>query len=226
MVAVASCTHSATRDGLWAPRNTGWVLWCCCTPELHKQVHDDNVMMTGLCGVVLQDGQSFLHVNYYAAAGVSWQSVGLLLADSLGDARSTAATAGLNAAPSNRSSNSISGSRMESSNSTSLRGRLLYAAPSTSTVPAGAAAGNSVRGRPQYNYVLAADNRNLAQHMQRLGAQDTPTPCLLYVDSNITFSKPPVPAAGIPVARPLVLVGLVGWNTSIDFHMQVGVLVL
>jgi hypothetical protein len=171
--------------------------------------------------VVLQDGQSFLHVNYYAAAGVSWQSVGLLLADSLRDARSTAATTGLNAVPSNRSSNSISVSRTESSNSTSLRGRLLHAAPSTSTVAAGGAASGSPRGRPQYNYLLAANDGNLAQHMQRLGAQDTSTPCLIYVDSNITFSKPPVPAAGIPVARPLVLVGLVGWNTSIDWHMQV-----
>lgn len=194
----------------------------CCTYTLQAVLGSPSPK-AGRSRVVLQDGQTFLHVNYYAAAGVSWRSVGLLLADSVRDARSTA---GLATQPSNRTSSSLGGSRMESSNtSTSRRGRMLHAAPSPTTPAAGAASGVSMRpGRPQYNYVLAANNSSLAQHMQRLGAQDTPTPCMIYVDSNITFSKPPVPAAGIPVARPLVLVGLVGWNTSIDWHMQVGML--
>jgi hypothetical protein len=74
----------------------------------------------------------------------------------------------------------------------------------------------------QLNYVLAANNASLAWQIQRLGAEEGSTPCLIYVDGNVTLSKPvPVPDQGISVARPMALVGLAGWNTSVDWHMQV-----
>jgi hypothetical protein len=69
--------------------------------------------------------------------------------------------------------------------------------------------------------VLAADNATLAGQIQRLGAQEGPTPCLIYICANVTLSKPPVPERGIAVKRPLVLVGLSGWTTGIDWHMEV-----
>jgi hypothetical protein len=177
--------------------------------------------------VCLQDGQSFLHVNYYSIGSVSWKSVGLLLASSLDDARSTAQLHEL--PPSSRtqtrsgfvslqgSNSRISSSTVDSANSSSRNPhrRMLLAAR------AGKGAEGVQESGPAYNYVLAANQESLVGHLQRLGAAAGPTGCLIYLESNVTLSKPPVPASGIPVARPMAIVGLSRWVTSIDWYMQV-----
>jgi hypothetical protein len=105
-----------------------------------------------------------------------------------------------------------------SSSSRNLRGRMLLAAPA---VRAGAGAEGLQGSGPTYNYVLAANQESLVGHLQRLGAVAGPTGCLVYLEQNVTLSKPPVPAAGIPMARPMAIVGLSRWVTSIDWYMQV-----
>lgn len=141
-----------------------------------------------------------------------WKSVGLLLADSLEDARSTSAFESSDASSSKRASTS-----------SSPRGRLLRAAaPVALPVPAPAAAPSSKQVQaPKYNYVLGADQDSIVQHLQQLGSAEGPVPGLIYLNGNVTLSKPPVPAGGIAVARPMVIVGLAGEAVGIDFHMQV-----
>jgi hypothetical protein len=95
---------------------------------------------------------------------------------------------------------------------------MLLAAPA---VHAGAGAEGLQESGPTYNYVLAANQESLVGHLQRLGAVASPTGCLIYLEDNVTLSTPLVPAAGIPMARPLAVVGLSRWVTSIDFYMQV-----
>jgi hypothetical protein len=73
----------------------------------------------------------------------------------------------------------------------------------------------------KYNYVLAADQDSIVQHLQQLGPVEGPVPCLIYLNGNVTLNKPPVPAGGIAVARPIALVGLAGEKVGIDFRMQV-----
>jgi hypothetical protein len=148
-------------------------------------------------------------VNYYASSLASWQSVGLLLATSLEDARSTSVPA---ATVSNGSAKSLT-------SGSSNRGALPGGRDSTQQgrhLQAGAA-----QRKQPYNYVLAATNATLAGHLLQQGSVDGPTPCIIYLDSNATLSKPPVPAEGIPMARPMAVVGLASKNTSIDFYMQV-----
>lgn len=187
--------------------------------------------------VCLQDGQSFLHVNYYSTGSVSWKSVGLLLATSLEDARRTSQSRQLPPGFGNQtrsrfaslqgSNRRTSSSALDSANSSrNTRGRMLLAAPTPragagAEPRAGAGAEGLQEGGPRYNYVLAANRESLVGHIQRLGAVAGPTGCLIYLQDNVTLSKPPVPAAGIPVARPLAIVGLSRWVTSIDFYMQV-----
>lgn len=163
----------------------------------------------------MQDKQTFLHVNYFANDHVSWQSVGLLLADSLEDARSTSVTGSASS-----SSSSSKQTRTTSSSSTRGGGRLLRAAASTTQLGSQPRPQQQQR-RPPYNYVLAADTDSIVPQLQRLGAVEGPTPCLIYLNSNVTLSKPPVPAAGITMARPLAIVGMAHRNVSIDWHMQV-----
>lgn len=170
----------------------------------------------------LQDGESFLHVNYYATELATWKSVGLLMADSLEDARSTSAIS--RSASSKLSNQSQLGSSSSNRTGTGVRrGRRLSSAASTAAVPVGRTGLDSVPPKKQYNYVLAATQESLIAHMQQLGGLEGPTPCLIYICSNVTLSKPPVPASGIPVARPMFIVGLVRYNTSIDWYMQVRV---
>jgi len=169
--------------------------------------------------LLLQDGESFLHINYHATELVTWQSVGLLLADSLEDARSTSVINRL--ASSKLSNQSQLGSSSNRTGSGVRRGRRLSSAASTAAVPVSRTGIGTVPPAKQYNYVLAATQESLIAHMQQLGGLEGPTPCLIYICSNVTLSKPPVPASGIPVARPMFMVGLVRYNTSIDWYMQV-----
>jgi hypothetical protein len=69
--------------------------------------------------------------------------------------------------------------------------------------------------------VLAADQQSVVWQLERLGAVEGPVGCLIYLEGNLTLSKPPVPEGGIMMARPMFLVGLSHWNVSIDWHMQV-----
>lgn len=154
----------------------------------------------------LQDGRSFLHVNYYATARASWQSVGLLLASSLAEARAT--------------------SKLQNSSLAAAEAAAAAALDAAvSSVPQEQLA---LQLQPSdYNYVLAALNATLVHHMQELGVVASSVACLIYVDSNVTLSKPvPVPPVGVLVARPLTLVGLVTANTSVDFHMAVNSILL
>jgi hypothetical protein len=134
----------------------------------------------------LQDGATFLHVNYFWTPHASWQSVGLLLASSLQDARATSSTAGLT-------------SSTNSSNSSSA----VFAGPP-----------------PKYGYVLSADNATFVPLMQQLGGVDMAAQSLLYVNGNVTLSKPPVPQAGMLLQRPMALVGLSFTLTGVDLAMQ------
>lgn len=144
----------------------------------------------------LQDGASFLHVNYHATARATWKSVGLLLAADLQAARSTST-------PRNSS---------------------IGRHPLAATGAAGSAADEQPAARP--GYVLAATNNTIVPLMQQLGAVDGPATLLMYIDTNVTLSKPPVPAAGIVVNRPLVLVGLTVANVSVDLHMDINTIIL
>jgi hypothetical protein len=133
----------------------------------------------------LQDGSTFLHVNYFWTPQASWQSVGLLLASSLQDARSTSSVAALT------SKNIIS------------NGSGVYAGPP-----------------PKYGYVLSANNATFVPLMQQLGSVATAAQALLYVDTNVTLSKPPVPQSGILLDRPMAIVGLSEALTGLDLAMQ------
>jgi hypothetical protein len=138
-----------------------------------------------------QDHASFLHVNSWFNAHTTWQSVGLLVADSLEDALATSippAAGGSKAAAGRR----LAGTAAQAADAAGMR-----------------------------NYVLAVDNSSAVPQMVARCGIATPVPVLLYVTSNLTLSKPPVPAAGIDVLRPLVLVGLAGSKVSLDFAMQV-----
>jgi hypothetical protein len=197
---------------------------------------------------------SFLHVHHFTNRLVMWRSVGLLLADSILEARSTtlprspgsqdapadsaagtAADTAEGSTSSNTLSNTFSSTFSSTINSTTGTGsgnstaggsgRKLLQQPATSPATQAPLVSNSSsrisRAARQLNYVLAADNDTLAWQIQQLGAQDVHTPCLIYIDANVTLAKPPVPEQGIAVMRPLVLVGLMGWTTSIDWHMEV-----
>jgi hypothetical protein len=133
----------------------------------------------------LQDGSTFLHVNYFWTSRASWQSVGLLLATSLQDARSTSSVAAL------------------TSNSSSSNGSAAFAGPP-----------------PKYGYVLSANNATFVPLMEQLGSVDTAAQALLYVDANVTLSKPPVPQSGMLLERPMAVVGLSSCLTGLDLAMQ------
>jgi hypothetical protein len=136
----------------------------------------------------LQDGSTFLHVNYFWTPQASWQSVGLLLASSLQDARSTSSVAALTSNSSTLSSSNGSG---------------VYAGPP-----------------PKYGYVLSANNATFVPLMEQLGSVATAAQALLYAAANITLSKPPVPQTGIPLERPMAVVGLSSALTGLDLAMQ------
>lgn len=159
---------------------------------------------------ILQDQSTFLHINYFANSRASWQSVGLLLATDLQDARSTSSPVAF-----------------VSSFTSNNRGLLQDYSRS---LAAAAAAGNvAVGGKlppPKYGYVLAATNDTLVQLMTQIGAVAGPVGAVIYIDTNITLSKPPFPDEGILVARPLYVVGLVLANTSLDLHMKVNQIIL
>jgi hypothetical protein len=141
-----------------------------------------------LPSLLLQDSASFLHVNYYWTPQASWKSVGLLLASTLQDARSTNSAAALT-------------SSTNSSNSSSATSAL--AGPP-----------------PKYGYILSASNATFVPLFQQLGGVDTPVQSLLYVDGNVTLSKPPVPQVGMLLQRPMAVVGLSSTLTGLDLAMQ------
>lgn len=123
-----------------------------------------------------QDGSSFLHVNSWFNQHTAWQSVGLLVADSLQDALDTSMP------PPTQQQQQLS-------------------AP----VVQGAAARKPGRGHARrallaagsgVNYVLAADNGTITPQMMARGGVGTPAPLLIYITSNVTISKPPVPQVG------------------------------
>eukprot|EP00882_Tetradesmus_deserticola_P014601 GHRQ01015531.1.p1 GENE.GHRQ01015531.1~~GHRQ01015531.1.p1 ORF type:complete len:606 (+),score=147.84 GHRQ01015531.1:170-1987(+) len=140
------------------------------------------------------DGATYLHVNYFWTPHASWQSVGLLLASDLQDARSTSGMAALTGTRNNPNSTDTSA---------------------------------AVAGRPpKYGYVLSASNATFVPLMQQLGGEDTAAQALMYVDGNVTLSKPPVPEAGMLLQRPLAAVGLSSALTSLDLAMQVNTIIM
>jgi hypothetical protein len=89
--------------------------------------------------------------------------------------------------------------------------------------PADLALSKPAAGR---NFVLAADQATLVPLLQAAGATSTSVPLLVYVASNISLGRPQEIALGLPINRPLFLVGRVTVPTSVDFGMQVNQLVL
>lgn len=79
---------------------------------------------------------------------------------------------------------------------------------------------------PGHNFMLAVDSTTLLSVMQFGAAVRTPTPFLMYLSSNISFSSALLKVQVLPVNRPLLLVGLSTDNTSIDFGMEVNTLQL
>ncbi|KAF6251118.1 hypothetical protein COO60DRAFT_1645405, partial [Scenedesmus sp. NREL 46B-D3] len=95
------------------------------------------------------------------------------------------------------------------------------------TTPAGASADLALNkpaaGR---NFVLAADQTTLVPVLQAAGSTSTAVPLLVYVAINISLGLSQDIAAGLPINRPVYLVGRVTMPTSIDFGMQVNQFVL
>jgi hypothetical protein len=77
--------------------------------------------------------------------------------------------------------------------------------------------GPSAAARPR-NYVLAADNATIVPQLETRCPIATPRTLLVYLSTNVTLGKPPVPKDGIDVLRPLVLAGRATAKTSIDFR--------
>jgi hypothetical protein len=76
------------------------------------------------------------------------------------------------------------------------------------------------------NFVLAADQSTLVPVLQAAGSTSTSVPLLVYVATNVSLGRPQDIAAGLPINRPVYLVGRVTMPTSVDFGMQVNQLVL
>jgi hypothetical protein len=72
----------------------------------------------------------------------------------------------------------------------------------------------------KYGYVLSANNATFVPLMEQLGSVATAAQALLYADANIKLSKPPVPQTGIPLERPMAVVGLSSALTGLDLAMQ------
>ncbi|GBF95015.1 hypothetical protein Rsub_07516 [Raphidocelis subcapitata] len=155
--------------------------------------------------VVYTDGSSFLHVNSWFDAHTTWQSVGLLVAGSLDEALATSAPPAAAAAKQDGG-----GSRR----------RLAAPGAVDSAAAADAADAAAAAAAAGKNYVIAADNATIVRQMEGRCGLETPAPLLVYLTSNITMSKPPVPKSGIDIARPLAMVGLASLPTSIDWAMQ------
>jgi hypothetical protein len=158
-------------------------------------------------------------VNYYSNNRTSWKSVGLLVATDVDDAR---ASSNLLSSSNHLSIDSVNDAAQPSAE---LAGSASALATATSAALA-AVPPSLLAPALKYNYVLAASNSNCVLHLQRLGSVVGPAAALLYLDDNITLSKPPVPEAGVLVARPLAMVGLSYVNTSMDLHMTVNIFML
>ena len=133
----------------------------------------------------------------------TWLSVGLLVADSLEQARDT----------SNVSVGSVP-TRAVGSSPGSSKGipRLLLQQDK----------GSDPDPASSLNYVLGADNATVVPLLKSFGSISTTTPLLVYVTGNVTVSSATgVSAHGIAVNRFLHWVGLSSRNTSVDWHMEV-----
>lgn len=68
------------------------------------------------------------------------------------------------------------------------------------------------------HYVLGVTNSSFVPVFTVVGDVTTPVPVLVYVSSNITLGKPPVPSEGMDLNRPLLLAGLSSTPTSLDWR--------
>lgn len=72
------------------------------------------------------------------------------------------------------------------------------------------------------NCLVAVTNATLVPSLVLYSGVTTQQPLLVYVSSNVSLgANPPLPASGVPVRRPLILVGLQSLITSIDLEMVV-----
>ncbi|KAI8470186.1 MAG: hypothetical protein J3K34DRAFT_521543 [Monoraphidium minutum] len=75
---------------------------------------------------------------------------------------------------------------------------------------------------PPPGALLGVTNATLVPLLLAHARADTAAPLLVYLASNVSLgSHPRLPARGVPVRRPLVIVGLQSLVTSIDLEMQV-----
>jgi hypothetical protein len=149
---------------------------------------------------VLQDNATFLHVPWWTSGGADptiWESTSLLVADSLEQLRATAPLV------------------------TDVD--LAEEAPADSLAAAGVSSSNT---SSKVNYVLSCDNHTFVPYLTYAARKAVPVPVLVFVTSNVTLKKPPVPEEGIMINRPLYLIGLSSTPTSLDFHMVVNQLVM
>ena len=163
------------------------------------------VLSQAPCHPLLQDGTSFLHVSWWQnpTNTTTWLSVGLLVADSLEQARATNNIT-VGSMPT-RAVGSLPGS------SKGIPRRLLQQDKGLDPNPASS-----------LNYVLGADNATTVPLLKSFGSISTTTPLLVYVTANITVSSATgVSARGIAINRFLHWVGLSSRNTSVDWHMEV-----
>ena len=102
------------------------------------------------------------------------------------------------------------------------------AAPADSPAALGSMSSNqsSSTSSSRVNYVVACDNATFTPFLMHTGKNATAVPLLVYIVSNVTLGKPPVPEDGILISRPLYLVGLSSSNTSLDLHMAVNQLIM
>jgi hypothetical protein len=178
--------------------------------------------------MAVQDGTSFLHVPWWQnpSATTTWLSVGLLVADSLEQARATSnSTLAAGAAAAQEPQPAPFGQPTSTSTSTSNSSssaqpgprRLLWEPPSTGVEAAAAAAGSQF-----VNYVLSADNATLVPLLKGFGGISTSAPLLVYVSGNVTVSSATgVTPQGVAMNRFLHWVGLSSRNTSVDWNMEV-----
>jgi hypothetical protein len=154
--------------------------------------------------MAVQDGTSFLHVPWWQnpSATTTWLSVGLLVADSLEQARATSnSMAGLTATKAVGAWNGTNKGNPR---------RIL-----------GSKSGKYTHGS-SLNYVLSADNATLVPLLKGFGGISTSAPLLVYVSGNATVSSATgVSPQGIAINRFLHWVGLSSRNTSVDWNMEV-----
>ncbi len=142
---------------------------------------------------VYTDRASFVHVNSWFNEHTTWQSVGLLVADGLDDALATTASTALFGGARRRLLQ-LPGRPGAPHNATAAISKAV-----AGTMVAAAAAGRG-EGGPR-NYVLAVDPSTVVPQMIARCGVPTLAPLLIYVTTNLTLTKPPVPKVRLDVSR-------------------------